>query len=351
MCVYPLTATGARLRVVLLTAVALLPSGVATAREKIDVVILTNGDRVTGEIKQLDLGILTIKTDHMGTIDIEWVAVDFVESEQSFEITDQDGDTYYGNLDRPSDGVGFQVLGFDGLYLLAHDQIVRIAQIEEAWWQRWRGFVDLGVVMASANRQRDFSLDAGADYRHEKFVWRNSISGSLNDREDTDQTSRADVASTFQRMRPNRWFWVTQLQFTRNEELDLSLRSSATAGYGRFAVQTPRSQLSWLLGLSALRENYYGEEAGEWSSELVLAGSYRLFVFEGRETTLTTTLQILPSLTVSGRYRIEFYSSFRRKLVRDFTIAFTLEESYDSKPPEGSQSSDLRFRTTLGWSF
>ncbi len=331
-------------------AAVLLPSG-AVAREKIDVVTLANGDRVTGEIKQLDVGILTLKTDHMGTVSIEWVAVASVESEQSFELTDADGATYYGMVSPTDDGAGIQVLGFDGLYLLAHDEIVRIAQIEDEWWRRWRGYIDLGVVLASANNQQDYTLDAAADYRQEKFVWRNSVTGSLNDRDNAARTSRADFSSSFQRTRSNRWFWVTQLEFTRNEELNLSLRSSATGGYGRYLVETSRSQLSAAAGLSAVREDYYGEEAGEWSSELVLAGSYRLFVFEGRETTLTTNLQILPSLTVSGRYRIEFYSSFRRKLVRDFTIAFTLEESYDSKPPEGSRSSDLRFRTTLGWSF
>jgi len=329
----------------------MLVPGASAAREKIDVVTLVNGDRVTGEIKQLDLGILTVKTDHMGTVDIEWVAVAMVESDQSFELTDVDGATYYGMVGPTDDGAGFQVLGLDGLYFLGHDQIVRLAQIEDEWWERWRGFIDLGLVLASANNQQDVTIDAGADYRQEKFAWRNSISGSLNDRDDAERTSRADLSSSFQRIRPNRWFWVTQVQFTRNEELNLSLRSSATGGYGRFLVQTPRSQLSAAVGLSAVREDYYGEEAGEWSGEMVLAGSYQLFVFEGRETTLTTNLQILPSLTVSGRYRIEFYSSFRRKLVRDFTIAFTLEESYDSKPPEGSQSSDLRFRTSLGWSF
>ena len=287
----------------------------------------------------------------MGTISIEWVAVVAVESDQSFEITDQDGDAFYGMVSRSDDGSGFQVLGFDGLHVLGHDQIVRIAQIEEEWWQRWRGYIDLGATFATANKQQDVTLDAGADYRQEKFVWRNTVSASLSDRDDAAETSRADLASSFQRFRPNRWFWVTQVQFTRNQELNLDLRSSVTGGYGRFVLQTPRSQLSAAVGVSAVRENYYGEEAGEWSSELVLAGTYRLFVFEGRETTLTTTLQILPSLTVSGRYRIEANSSFRRKLVRDFTIAFTLEESYDSKPPEGSQSNDLRFRTSLGWSF
>jgi hypothetical protein len=344
-------ASGLRLISLPLAVTIVFTATTVAAREKTDVVILTNGDRVTGEIKQLDVGILTIKTDHMGTLDIEWVAVQSLESDQSFEITDLNGDTYYGVLNQVADGSGFEILGFDGLYLLGHDQIARVAQIEDEWWQRWRGYADLGVVLASANKQQDVTFDAAADYRQQKFVWRNSLSASLSDRDDAARTSRADVTSSFQRFRPNRWFWVAQVQFTHNEELNLQLRSSVTGGFGRFMRQTPRSQLSAVTGLSAVRENYYGEEAGEWSSELVLGGSYRLFVFEGRETTLTTTLQILPSLTVSGRYRIEFYSSFRRKLVRDFTIAFTLEESYDSKPPEGSQSSDLRFRTTLGWSF
>ncbi len=140
----------------------LLPSGV-TAREKIDVVTLANGDRVTGEIKQLDVGILTLKTHHMGTVEIEWVAVASVESEQSFELTDADGATYYGMVSPTDEGTGFQVLGPDGLYFLGHQQIVRIAQIEDEWWRRWRGYVDLGVVLASANSQQDFTLDASAD--------------------------------------------------------------------------------------------------------------------------------------------------------------------------------------------
>ncbi len=67
---------------------------------------------------------------------------------------------------------------------------------------------------------------------------------------------------------------------------------------------------------------------------------------------ITTTLSAYPSLTTSGRYRIELASSLRRKLVRDFRISLTLEDSYDSKPPDTAiEKSDLRFRTTLGWSF
>ena len=86
-------------------------------------------------------------------------------------------------------------------------------------------------------------------------------------------------------------------------------------------------------------------------SEAVLSSEYELYIFEGRDTTLTAHLSLMPSLTVSGRDRVEFSSSFRRKLVQDFAISLTMEESYDSAPPEGAVKSDTRFVTSLGWSF
>ncbi len=50
------------------------------ARDKTDVVILKNGDHVTGEIKSLDRGKMTLSTDSMGTVQIEWEDVARVTS-------------------------------------------------------------------------------------------------------------------------------------------------------------------------------------------------------------------------------------------------------------------------------
>lgn len=328
-------------------------------REKIDVITLRNGDRITGEIKQLELGVLSVGTDNMGTVAIEWVAVGTVESPQLFEFTETDGERFVGTISPGEEEDEFDIVGIDGReYVLGHDEIVRIAQLERGWRDRWSGYVDLGATIGTANRQTDLSIDAGATYRSERFRLQNTFSTSASDREVTDggetietSTSRAALASTYQRFLRRSWFWFSQVQFARNEELDLQLRSTATGGLGRYLLQSTRSQLSLAVGLSALREDYIAQGPGEWSSELVLAGGYQLFVFEGRETSITLDLSLLPSLTVSDRFRVEFSSSFRRKLVRDFTISLSLDESYDSKPPEGAQSSDLRLRTSLGWSF
>jgi hypothetical protein len=54
---------------ILLVALAtlLLPAG-AFARSKTDLVFLVNGDRLTGEIKQLDRGILNLSTNALSTV-------------------------------------------------------------------------------------------------------------------------------------------------------------------------------------------------------------------------------------------------------------------------------------------
>ena len=45
---------------------------IASFAQKTDVVTLLNGDKITGEVKYLRVGILTYKTDNMETVSIQW---------------------------------------------------------------------------------------------------------------------------------------------------------------------------------------------------------------------------------------------------------------------------------------
>jgi len=320
-------------------------------REKTDEITLANRSLIVGEIRGLQAGLLEVGTDDMGTVQIEWVAVASIRSRQIFEIGTSDGDNSTGRI-SPADGAGRCTIdGAQGSIELELVDIVRIKQLELQFWGRWHGHTDLGFAYGSANSQTDLTIDVAAKYTAEQFQFNNSVSGTLSDRNDAQRTSRGSLTSAYQRLLKRRWFWVATVDLARNEELDLELRASAIGEYGRFLRQTSRSQLAVAGGLSATRERY-SDQSGEWAFELAFDGLYELYLFEGRETSVATRLTIFPSLTTSGRYRGEFSSSLRRKLVRDFTLSLTLEESYDSKPPGAdSKKSDLRFRTTLGWSF
>ena len=64
--------------------------------QKTDVVVLPNGDRITGEIKGVSRGKLDYSTDDAGRISIEWEKIVRVTSRQSYEVTLRSGQRLFG---------------------------------------------------------------------------------------------------------------------------------------------------------------------------------------------------------------------------------------------------------------
>jgi len=354
-----------------LLALVLLVAPSAGARDKTDIVTLKNGDRVTGEIKKLELGQISLSTDAMRTVTLDWVYVKKIESTQLFEVENEDGAKYYGFI-TPADEQGrFVVLGPNGpVASLDHDRIVKIDALEETWRDRWRGFVDLGFSYTSANSSTQLSLSAESTYRTKKFLWTNSatsisssITADLDEGEEAVRSKWTTLNSDLQRFLKNRWFWGGYTRYEQNDEIGLDARSTIGSGIGRYLVQTSRSQLSGLVGLAGSRETYLGEEtpgekppregsSSDWTLEGLLNAKWDFFIFGDRETTLSVGLTLFPSLSTSGRYRAELDSSLRREFFTDFTLALTFFGTYDSNPPPGSaEKNDMRFVTSLGWKF
>ncbi len=70
---------------------------------KTDVVILENGNQITGEIKKLERGKLEYSTDDIGRIHIQWDKIMHIESSKFYEIELQTGVRYYGAIGRVAD--------------------------------------------------------------------------------------------------------------------------------------------------------------------------------------------------------------------------------------------------------
>ena len=217
---------------------------------------------------------------------------------------------------------------------------------------RIKSKINAGITNERGNTDTDkYHLDAELITRMDKH--RLTVGGEIN-RENADNETTAKNWKGYGKydyfIRPQ-WFLYGSALFEHDEFADLDLRSTFSGGAGRYLVMTSRSELYLSAGLSALRETYSTEERGDWSSELALKGSYQLFLFQGRDTSLTSSISLLPSLSVSDRYRVEYAVSFMRKLVRDFTVSLNLNGSYDSVPPKDSKASDSSFRVSLGWTF
>jgi hypothetical protein len=68
------------------------------AQGKTDVVTLSNGDRITGEVKRLDRGRLEFSTDDAGTLYLEWDKLVGVVAARYVEVVTTDGRRFLGQL-------------------------------------------------------------------------------------------------------------------------------------------------------------------------------------------------------------------------------------------------------------
>ena len=69
------------------------------ARENTDVIVMRNGDHLTGEIKALNGGVLYIGLPYViETLSVDWSKVAHLESKQLFIVKTEDGSVYNGIL-------------------------------------------------------------------------------------------------------------------------------------------------------------------------------------------------------------------------------------------------------------
>ena len=115
---------------------ALLASAAASA-EKTDVVILNNGDRLTGEIVALRRGLLEFSTDTMGTVQIEWEEIARVESRALYEVDLESGARHFGSLQAAPEPDRLAVRDAKGqVASLPVPETIRITPLDTAgYWQ------------------------------------------------------------------------------------------------------------------------------------------------------------------------------------------------------------------------
>jgi len=318
---------------------------------KTDVVVLSNGDHVTGEVKQLERGRLTFKTDDMGTLAIEWDNIRSIAAGAPFEIYDLDGRRYVGSLEPGSVAGELRVVGPDGAYVVELKRIGRLLRLGATFWQRLDGSLSLGASYASASElfKLDFAATFGLDSAGHRVAL--SASSTLSSQPGVEETRRNDLALTYERRFQNRWVALLQGQVEQNRELGFDLRTSASGGGGRYLVQTQRDRLLVGAGFSVNREwPVAGDQATNVEATLLLR--YDRFSYDFPHVDISLVAAGFTSLTDGGRHRLEADAQLKREVVKDFYITLRGYESYDSRPAtEGAKTNDYGFSFALGWSF
>lgn len=321
-----------------------------------DIVIMKNGDRLTGEVKRLEQGILYIQTDYFaGSVGLDWLQVEKVESTANYQITLSDGKRLTGKISKveaeAAPGKDFKVHAPEGDVPISGIDVVGIDLQKQTFWRQLKGSIDLGYNYTSGNSQSSLSSAANAEYVAAHWSAGASYTASFSGQSGGTTTNLFDVQATGERFLNRNSYLVGLSDFLHSSQQDLVLRTTLGAAYGRYFVRNNQNQFRWLAGADYTLGNYQSglTQPTQQNSELLIGVEYQFFRFD--RYALQAQFLTFPGMSDFGRIRFTTNDTLSIKLSNNFRLNFSFWDNFDSSPPLNAKKNASGISTTLGWTF
>jgi putative salt-induced outer membrane protein YdiY/sRNA-binding regulator protein Hfq len=321
-----------------------------------DLVLMKNGDRLSGEVKGLQNGILYVKTDYVDDkIALDWRQVQGVESTAEYQITLVNGLRVTGKIKRfskaPSADQEFLITSTSGNRYFPASAIAEISTQKDTFWRQLTGSVDAGYTFTSGNSQTTFNTDALATYTNPKWTASTALASSFNGQSDASKTNRIDGSLEVARFLSHNSYLGGLNDYLHSSQQDLNLRTTLGGGYGRYWIRTSTTTFRWLTGAVYTWESFstVSGQPNDSNVEAFVGGAYDSYRFKFGEIHLGANL--FPGLSDFGRVRLTTNNSLRIKLVNNFYFTMAFWDNFDSRPPSTAKKNELGISTSIGWSF
>jgi len=321
-----------------------------------DVVILKNGDRMTGEIKSLQRGELLFKAGYMAeSVRLDWTKVQWLQSKSQFLIYLTNGQRYTGALQVASvTAAGNEnfVIDVDKVRLQVNQiEVLRIVPVEEKFWRQLEGSIDFGFSFTSGNDQYQAQLLATTTYRRGSHTMTASIDSVFSGQPKGTSTARKQFTFDYTKQVSPKYYVGGLLDFLSSDQQSLDLRTTAGALVGRNIVQTERTRFSAFAGAVGTREKYSAivNQAEATNADAITGFDFQTFRFNA--TDIRSRFLLFPSMSNPGRMRMQATSDLRIKIAKDLWWGFHFYENFDSRPPINANKNDLGISTSVGWKF
>ncbi len=339
-----------RLRVSLVLGLLFLIS-VPLLAQKDDVLTLLNGDRFTGEIKSYSQGRLSVDTSTAGWISVKWNKILSISSTKMYDVETIDGVHHFGSLSSSDPPGRLTVVAGPDTITVGFFEIFDISPVHQYFWRRWEGSLDLGFNYTQASKLVQFNLSADATYRRRDHQIVSNLSSFFSKQEGVTAAERGAFSTYYDRFLGNRWIVEGLFGLDRNIQLGLKLRAAVGLGFGRYVVQENQKELTLFVGLFGNREQPVDGE-GRLNGEAAIGGRYSYFMYDFPKVTISASLEVFPSLSESGRVRLEATASAKREIVSDFYLSLSVYDSFDSRDPStGLAKNDWGPTLSVGWQF
>jgi hypothetical protein len=328
------------------------------ARDKKDVVVFANGDRMTCEIMQLQKGYLYVRlANGEGTIAVDWTKVVRIESQYHFIVTNGRGERFISTLkDVASEGspntFEVQVTGSSKTEFIPSLEIVALQQNDHEFWTNLHGSIDSGLNYTKQQNRVQYNFDSSANYVKPLWSAGADLSSSFSGGGSA-QSLRLDLQTRVVRqLRSPRNVYMGLAGFQHNGEQELNLRTTWGGAVGHNFQMTNNSVVVGYVGADWNNEHYADEPTSdqiENSAEAIIGAQLNFFRF--RTTNFLMNTQVYPSLTDPGRVRLDLNAAVKLRLARRLYWSVSYYLNYDSRPPQNLNGTDFGSAASIGWKF
>ena len=252
----------------------LLFSGHLFAQAKSDTIVMKNGDRLTGEIKALGGGVLSVDLPYVdGTLSVQWSQVAKLESDRLFLVHTEGGAVYTGKISatggaskdlpieiRLVDEAAKEVPGKEAESKeveVAQGKIIKLNQTALGFWKRFDGAINTGSLYSKGNESVQFNLGSQVRYTRERWQAGFNLSSSLASNSGASVSTRNQIDLNFERlMRWNNWFYTGSASFLQSQVQEIDLQTTISGGVGRYLKNTNRQTISLFGGIGWQNARY-----------------------------------------------------------------------------------------------
>lgn len=328
----------------------LLVATVASVARAQDKVTLSNGDVLTGAIKTMADGKLTISSPLVGDITVPLSNVANLSTAAPVDLLNTDGE----RLKRRIAGIEGGDLKLEGdipsLALSRLGQINPPAKEPE----KWTGSLTVGGSLTSGNTERRaigaafeairrseidrITADATWDYSEDKATgdW------VLNQR-------RAGGGLKYDYFISKKWYFLATARVLGDTLADINLRFTGGVGLGYQWVENDTTNFSTEAGLSYFNENY--RSATPSVDYLAARVAYKLSHKLGDSTKLLHGTEAFPSLEDANDIYFQMKTEVQTSLTASMIASLGWVWDYDNTPAPGRERSDHRVLLSVGWTF
>ena len=314
-----------------------------------DVLVMDNGDRITGRLDSITGGKAIFDTPYAGRIWVEMTNIRSLETEEVYTVRVGD---------RSIEGA---FVGEDGLQQLIGPKqaaVVNWTQVRSATQSRsaftkftagWRSHIDLAMSLADGNSSTEaFNVLLETDYQDEVNAHLVTALLAREEGEGLLTRDQLDIDYGYKRFLSERWYGAGNAEYFQDRLKEVDSRITLGVGVGVQFIDNSLQNLASDIGISAVREDIGGDSDIE--PALRLGVDYQRFL-------LAKTIELFHRqsiLQLLGDEKNQVFSSstgIRYAFNERIDTNFRIDLAYESDPPPGNEKVDTTYSLGVGIKF